>query len=494
MTAAGMDYTPHTDAEVAEMLAVLDVDSVDALFAAQVPAGLLVERLDLPDGLAEAEVLARMKQLAARNSTIDDGVCWLGGGVYDHYVPAVVGAVVGRPEFATAYTPYQPEMSQGNLQALFEFQTLASEVLGLPVANSSLYDGPTAVVEAVTMCLHATGRSRVLVSGGVDPRIRQLLRTHAPGLAVELVGLPLDGDGRTQVRPFPDDTAALVVQHPNVFGVLEDVPGCAEAAHRAGARLAVSFDLLLSGVLEPPGRLGADIVTADGLSAGNSLAFGGPGCGLLACRADDVRRLPGRLVGRTLDADGRNAYVLTLQAREQHIRRERATSNICTNQALNALAVAVYLSWLGPRGLAELGETCLAGAAYAAERLAEAGLPLAFPGGVFGKEFAVRVDDPHALAAGLAQHGHLVGPVVAVPDGDVLLVAVTEQRTRAQVDDLAATARSVREELPEGRPRNPGAPRAGQARLAAAAHAGAAVPTAAVPNADVPTADVRASG
>jgi glycine dehydrogenase subunit 1 len=453
-----MDYTPHTESDVAEMLAVLDVADVDALFAAQVPAELLVERLDLPDGLAEAEVLTRMKRLAARNRTVDEGVCWLGGGVYDHYVPAVVGAVVGRPEFATAYTPYQPEMSQGNLQALFEFQTLASEVLGLPVANSSLYDGATAVVEAVTMSLHATGRDRVLVSGGVDPRIQQVLRTHAPGLGVDIVALPVDGDGRTEAGTAADGAAAVVVQHPNVYGVVEDVPRLAETAHRAEARLAVSFDLLLAGVLDPPGRLGADIVTADGLSAGNALAFGGPGCGLLACRADDVRRLPGRLVGRTLDADGRDAYVLTLQAREQHIRRERATSNICTNQALNALAVAVYLAWLGPRGLAELGESCLAGAAYAAGRLAEAGAPLAFPNGVFGKEFALRVNDPHGLAAGLARRGHLVGPVVAAPSGDVLLVAVTEQRTRAQVDELAAAVQAVHAETaPRRGPRMSGA-------------------------------------
>jgi len=475
MTGSGMDYTPHTDADVTAMLAVLDVASVDALFDAQVPAELCVDKLDLPDGMAEAEVLAHMKRLAARNSTVDDGVCWLGGGAYDHYVPAVVGAVVGRPEFATAYTPYQPEMSQGNLQALFEFQTLASEVLGLPVANSSLYDGATAVVEAVTMCLHATGRSRVLVSGGVDPRVQAVLRTHAPGLGIDIVILPVGADGRTDVGMLasaPDGAAALVIQHPNVFGVVEDVPRLAESAHRAGAQLAVSFDLLLSGVLEPPGRLGADIVTADGLSAGNSLAFGGPGCGLLACRTEDVRRLPGRLVGRTLDADGRDAYVLTLQAREQHIRRERATSNICTNQALNALAVAVYLSWLGPQGLVELGETCLAGAAYAADRLAGAGAPPAFPRGPFGKEFAVRVDDPHALAAGLAQHGHLVGPVVAAPGGDVLLVAVTEQRTQAQVDDLAATVRAVREDLSGQSPRNGGAAWAGRAPVAAASHGG----------------------
>ena len=436
-----MDYAPHTDEDVEAMLDVLGLDSIDALFDQQVPADLRApEDLGLAPGLAEADVLDRMRRLGARNRTIDDAVCWLGGGAYDHYQPAVVPAVIGKPEFATAYTPYQPEMSQGGLQALFEFQTLASEVLGLPVANSSLYDGATALVEAMIMAVGATGRSTVVLAGALDPRFRETLATYAPGLGVSLVDAPAGPGGTADpaaVAELAADAAAVVAQHPNVAGVLEDVPALAGAAHGAGARLIVSFDLMLAGVLEPPGRLGADIVTADGLSAGNSLSFGGPGCGLLACGTQDVRRLPGRLVGQTVDLDGRRGFVLTLQAREQHIRREKATSNICTNQALNAMAVAVYLSWLGPQGLVELGEACLDGAAYAARRLAEAGVPLAHPDSPVGKEFAVDVPDPAALQRRLADRGHLVGPIVRVGERNLLLVAVTEQRTRAEVDDLA---------------------------------------------------------
>jgi glycine dehydrogenase subunit 1 len=442
-----VDYAPHTDEDVTAMLGVLGLDSIEELFAQQLPADLRApEDLGLAAGLAEADVLDRMRRLAAANTSIDDAVCWLGGGAYDHYQPAVVPAIVGKPEFATAYTPYQPEMSQGGLQALFEFQTLASEVLGLPIANSSLYDGASAIVEAVIMAVGSTGRSSVVLAGALDPRFREILATYAAGLGVTLVEAAPGTDGTVDpqaVAGLAGDAAAVVVQHPNVVGVLEDVPALAEAAHGAGAKLVVSFDLMLAGVLEPPGRLGADIVTADGLSSGNSLSFGGPGCGLLACSATEVRRLPGRLVGQTVDLDGRRGFVLTLQAREQHIRREKATSNICTNQALNAMAVAVYLSWLGPQGLVELGEACLAGAAYAAEQLAAVGVPLAFPDSPVGKEFALGMPDPAGVQRKLAERGHLVGPIVNVDGRELLLVAVTEQRTKQDVDDLARACRDI---------------------------------------------------
>jgi len=443
-----VDYAPHTDDDLREMLATLDLPDVDALFD-QVPASLrapadLFSRAGLADGLAESDLLDRMRLLASRNVTIDDLVCFLGGGAYDHYQPALVPAVIGKPEFATAYTPYQPEMSQGGLQALFEFQTLASELLGLPIANSSLYDGATALVEGMIMCVAATGRGRVVVAGSVDPRYRQALATYAPGLQVELVEAApgpngsLDASQTSALAGLLKGAAALVVQHPNAAGVCEDVPTLAELAHGAGARLLVSFDAILAGVLEPPGRLGADVVVADGLSIGNGLQFGGPGVGLLACRAEDVRRLPGRLVGETVDLDGRRGFVLTLQAREQHIRRDKATSNICTNQSLNALATAVYLSWLGPRGLVELGEACLAGTAYAAQRLAAVpDVELAHPDAPIGKEFALRLPDPRMKAHDLAARGYLVGPVVDIAGEELLLVAVTEQRTRADIDGLA---------------------------------------------------------
>lgn len=440
-----MDYAPHTEADDAAMLAALSLDSIDELFAG-IPSELRAPaELSLPPGMAEADVLARLAGLAGRNRPVDSAVCFLGGGAYDHYVPAVVGAVVGRGEFATAYTPYQAEMSQGGLQALFEYQTLVTQVLGLPVANSSLYDGATAVVEGVIMCRAASGRERVVVAGGLDPRLRAVLATFAPGIGVELVDLPPTPQGRLDpggLAGVADGAAAVVVAHPNAAGLLEDLPGVISAAHAGGARVLVSFDAALAGVLEPPGRLGADVVVADGLSLGNALSFGGPGCGLLACRSEDVRRLPGRLVGQTRDLVGRRGFVLTLQAREQHIRREKATSNICTNQALNALAVAVYLAWLGPGGLAELGRRCLAGARYAAAELAGAGVELAHPAGPHGKEFALRVPDPDGLARALAAEGFLVGPVIDFADERLLLVAVTERRTRLEIDALVkATAR-----------------------------------------------------
>jgi len=440
-----VDYAPHTEDDDRAMLAALGLAGIDDLFE-QVPAELrapaeVFDRAGLLPGLAESEVLERLAALARANTAVDDVVCWLGGGAYDHYVPAVVPAVTGKPEFATAYTPYQPEMSQGGLQALFEFQTLTSELLGLPVANSSLYDGASAVVEAVVLCLNATARHRVVVAGTLDPRYRSMLATYAPGLGLELVDVPPGPGGSVDPSGLAsalEGAGSLVVQHPNVAGVLEDVPALARAAGAAGARLVVAFDAILAGVLEPPGRLGADVVTADGLSLGNPLSFGGPGCGLLACRTEDVRRLPGRLVGETVDLEGRRGFVLTLQAREQHIRRDRATSNICTNQALNALAVAVYLSWLGPRGLVEVGEACLAGTAALREALLEAGIPLAFPDAPVGKEIALRVPEPDTVARRLAERGHLVGPVVEVAGERLLLVAVTEQRTAAQLRDLVA--------------------------------------------------------
>ncbi len=446
-----MDYAPHTDEDLRAMLATLDLPDVDALFD-QVPASLrapadLFTRAGVDDGLAESDLLDRMRALAARNTTVDDAVCFLGGGAYDHYQPALVPAVIGKPEFATAYTPYQPEMSQGGLQALFEFQTLASELLGLPIANSSLYDGATALVEGMIMCLGATGRDRVVVAGSLDPRYRQTLATYAPGLQVELVQVAPGPDGALDGSLLSDHlsgAAVLVVQHPNAAGVCEDLSALAEAAHAAGARLLVSFDAIMAGVLEPPGRLGADVVVADGLSIGNGLQFGGPGVGLLACRTEDVRRLPGRLVGETVDLEGKRGFVLTLQAREQHIRRDKATSNICTNQSLNALATAVYLAWLGPRGLVEVGEACLAGTAYAAAVLREVpGVELAHPDAPWGKELALRLPEPVETARRLAERGYLVGPVVDIAGEDLLLVAVTEQRTRADVDGLAEAFRSV---------------------------------------------------
>src|SRR6266700_482828 len=350
-----VSYQPHTDADVRRMLDTLKLGDVDALFAT-IPADLRApSTLDLPRPHAEQEVSAELGRLAGRN------------------------------QFATSYTPYQPEMSQGVLQALFEYQTLISELTGLEISNASLYDGASAVAEAATMAVGATGRGELLVSTAVAPRVRELLETYGHGPGVKLVEVGTL-DGHTNLAEAAelagDQTAAVICAQPNFFGVIEDVRAAEAVAHRAGARLVVSFDPLAAGLLEPPGRLGADIVVGEGQALGNHPNFGGPAFGFLACGQQDLRRLPGRLVGQTVDSDGLRAFVLTLQAREQHIRREKATSNICTNQTLNAIAAAVYLAWLGPRGLDELGRLCLRLARYAAERLS------ALPG--------VRLASPHS--------------------------------------------------------------------------------------------------
>ncbi|MEX0983452.1 MAG: aminomethyl-transferring glycine dehydrogenase subunit GcvPA [Actinomycetota bacterium] len=323
-----MRFAPHTDEDIRAMLDVIGVGAVDDLFA-QIPDLVrLQEPLRLPAGLSEQEVAADVAAMAARNRSAEDLVCFAGAGAYDHFVPAVVWALAGRSEFATSYTPYQPELSQGVLQALFEFQSMLCELTGMEVANASLYDGATALVEAVHMA--RSGSGRVLVSGALDPRLLHTLRTYGRGAGFEPEVWPTP-DGHGGPPSVEEGVSAVVVQHPNVFGVLEDVPTLAEAAHAAGARLIQVFDPMTLGVLAPPGDMGADIAVAEGQPLGNHLNFGGPNLGMIAARMKDVRRMPGRIVGQTVDVDGRPGYVLTLQAREQHIRREKATSNICTN-------------------------------------------------------------------------------------------------------------------------------------------------------------------
>jgi glycine dehydrogenase subunit 1 len=440
-----VDFTPHTEQDLAVMLDAVGAGSVEELFD-HIPAALRPTRpLRLPAGRAEDEVLGRLTRLAARNRA--DAVCFAGGGAYDHYVPAVVGAVVSRGELLTSYTPYQPEVSQGMLQALFEYQTAVCELTGLPVANASLYEGASAVAEGASMACAATRRGKVVVSGGLDAPSRRVLRTyvHPRGWDVETVPLEA-GSGRTPVARPGDATGALVVQQPNALGVVEDVRAHAEVAHTVGAKLVVKLDPTTVGVIARPGVQGADIVVGEGQGLGQGMNYGGPTFGFLACTDDQVRRLPGRVVGETVDALGRRGYVMTLRAREQDIRRERATSNICTNQTLNALAASVYLAWLGPRGLAELGRACLSRAHAAARRLTGVdGVELAVEG-PFLKEFPLRLDvaDPTAAVGALHDAGYLVGPVV--PDGPAagaVLVALTERRTAAQVEGLAQALAEV---------------------------------------------------
>ena len=435
-----MSYLSLTSADREEMLAAIGVASIDELFR-DIPQGVRYGReLDIAPALTESELQRHLEELAGKN--VVDEVCFLGAGIYDHYVPAVVDAVLQRGELLTAYTPYQPEMSQGVLQAIFEYQTAICELTGMDVSNASGYDGTTVAADACFVAKHATGRSKIVVTEATNPQVRQVIKTYAPGFGLEIVEVPHEG-GVTdpdRVREAAVDAAAVIFQQPNFFGNLENAPELAAAANDTGAMPIAHVDLVSLGVLEAPGEYGCAMAIGEGQSAGNSMSYGGPHYGFLAARSDYMRRLPGRIVGETVDAAGERGYVLTLQTREQHIRREKATSNITTNQTLLALAGLVHLSLLGPQGLRELGETCMALAAYAKDRLAGAGIELVFPGKATFKEFAVRTGRParEALAAARGQGiyaGYPLGRDYAGLD-DALLIAVTEKRTVEEIDRL----------------------------------------------------------
>jgi glycine dehydrogenase subunit 1 len=440
-----MDYTPHTDDDVGAMLQTIGVSGVEDLFESIPPTVRLDRPLGVPPPMAEAEVMGLLQGIARSNRPAGDLVCFAGGGAYDHYVPAPVRHLAFRSEFATSYTPYQPELSQGVLGALFEFQTMVCELTGMDVSNASLYDGASALVEAINLATAATRRNRVVVSEGVHPTYREVLATFGRGLGLEFDTVAATGG--TTALPQLEDAACLVVGQPNFFGCVEDLAAHAAAAREAGALLVVSFDPLAAGLLESPGALGADVVCGEGQSLGNALNYGGPYLGLFATRKEHVRRVPGRIVGATVDVDGRPGFVLTLQAREQHIRREKATSNVCTNQTLMAIAATVYMAWLGPEGLAELGRTASVRARHAAELLSSVpGCSLAFDAPVF-KEFVLRVPGPvEAVTTALAAKGYLVGPALGAwyPElRDCLLVAVTERRSPEEIEGLAKALAEV---------------------------------------------------
>jgi glycine dehydrogenase subunit 1 len=447
-------YVANTDADRAAMLRAIGVRSVEDLFT-DIPEAYRFPALDLPPPLAEADLLRELGEMAAANRAAGSMPCFLGGGARKHYVPSVVGHITGRSEFYTAYTPYQPEIAQGTLQTAFEFQSMVCELTGMDVANTGMYDGATALAEACLMAVNVTGRRRVAVLNTVHPHTVEVVRTYAtgPGVVVDVVA---DSSAVTT------DHACLAVQQPNFFGELEDVHTAGAAAHAAGALYVVSADPLSLGLLAPPGAYGADIVVGDGQPLGAGLHFGGPSVGLFACRERLVRKMPGRIVGRTHDTGGRTGYVLTLQTREQHIRREHATSNICTSQQLVALAVTVYLTAVGPHGLRRIAELCYHKAHYLADAIAklpgwEIGRGIgkgqratgnaedgAGAGRPFFNEFVVRGPvAPAETNARLLERGILGGLDVSAWEPNGLLLAVTELNTRAEIDALVEALAAI---------------------------------------------------
>ncbi len=439
-----MRYLPTTATEQREMLAAIGARSIEDLLV-RVPAKARLSRpLNVGPAMAEMDLVRHLGAMAAANADADSHVCFLGGGAYDHYVPSPISHLVLRGEFLTAYTPYQPEASQGTLRSIYEYQTMIAELTGMDVANASIYDGASSLAEAALMVHAATERAEIVLAGGVNPLYRRVVATYCagPGLKLRDVAAPdgvLDLDAaRSAVGP---KTAALVIQSPNFYGCLEDIAAAADIAHAAGALLVVAADPVNLGVLEAPGKLGADIVVGEGQGLGVPMSFGGPNLGVFAAKKELVRRMPGRLVGATVDLDGHRGFVLTLQTREQHIRRAKATSNICTNVALCALMATIYMATVGKQGLVKVGELSTAKAHYAAQRLAQVpGVSLRFTAPFF-KEFTLKLPkSPDRVAGKLVKHGILGGVPLKRFDrrlADCLLVAVTEKRTKAEIDLFA---------------------------------------------------------
>ncbi len=437
-------YTSATDADRKAMLEAIGAGSIDELFA-DIPESVRLDRqIDLAPGKPEQEVYAYLRDLAARNVSAEDEICFLGAGMYDHYVPALVDALLGRSEFLTPYTPYQPEVSQGTLQVMFEYQTAISELTALPVSNATLYEGPSAVASAGWMARLQNGRGRFVVSRALHPHSREALATTALAYGTTVEELPLAGgvtDAGALREAIGDDVSAVFLQQPNFLGAVEDLEELAPIARESGALVVVQVDPMTLGVLRPPGEFEVDIAVGEGQSLGNRLDYGGPSFGFFAAREEYIRRMPGRIAGETVDADGKRGFVLTLQTREQHIRREKATHNITTAQTLNALAGVVYLSWLGRRGIVELGELLLHRTAYARRALAALeGVELLHEQPVV-REFAVRLNAPvdrviERCAAEGVNPGYPLGADYDEFD-DGLLVAITEQRSRADIDRLA---------------------------------------------------------
>jgi glycine cleavage system P protein (glycine dehydrogenase) subunit 1 len=445
-------FTQLTPEDRQAMLRTVGAEKVQELFA-DVPAEARYPRLDLPPALSELEASRYLSELASRNVSVKEWPCFIGGGAYNHYSPSAVGHIMGQPNFYTAYTPYQPEVSQGTLQASFEFQSLVCELLGMDVANDSVYDGASAVGEAVLMAQRITRHDRVLLAGSVHPHWREVVRSYVAARDVDILtsGVQVGRDGLEEQRIadlLDDDTACVVVQQPDVFGHVRDLNGLAEAAHARGALLIVSVaDPTSLGILKSPGAWGADIATAEGQPLGLPLQFGGPWAGLMGCKSEYLRQLPGRISGQTTDHEGRRGFVLTLQAREQHIRREKATSNICTSQTLLAIGITAYLALMGPSGLREVARQSHAKAVYAAKAISGLnGFEVVTPR-PFYNEFLVRTPVESAeMRHRLVEHKILAGvPLFYGVDSfeRTLLLAFTEHNTRAEIDSLVEALTQV---------------------------------------------------
>ena len=442
-------YIPNTDEDREQMLSSIGLHDIEDLFS-DIPGGLRFKgRLNVPESMSEPELASHMKMLADRNANSEKYACFLGAGAYDHFIPSIVRHIISKPEFYTAYTPYQPEISQGMLQAIFEYQTMICRLTGMDAANASMYDGATALAEAALMAVRSTGRNTVLVSGGVHPEYREVLRTYSRFNGTTVAEIDTSG-GTTDIERLKkllsggaeynaENVAAVIIQSPNFYGYVEDMKQVSELASKIGALAIACIDPISLALLKPPGECGIDIVIGEGQPLGNPLEFGGPYIGFLAAKKELVRKMPGRIVGQTTDHEGRRGFTLTLQAREQHIRREKAVSNICSNEALNALAATAYLSVMGREGLKEVAGLCLEKSHYTHEKLLETGRFEKIGDAPFFKEFTVKsLNEPvQSINKRLFEHGMIGGLELERFDSrnkDCWLVAVTEKRTKQEID------------------------------------------------------------
>ena len=440
-------YIPNTPEQQREMLSAIGMENIEELFGSVPEAVRLKGPLQIPAQLSEMEVMKRLKALSKKNASTDDYACFLGAGAYDHFIPAVVGSLLSRQEFYTAYTPYQPEISQGTLQAIFEYQSLICMLTGMGVANASVYDGASAAAEAAVMACSVKKRNEVILAKSVNPQSREVIKTYARFKGIKITEFGFS-DGAADMSDLSslisDETAAVIVQTPNFFGITEDLEEIAEAVHEKGALLAVSCDPIALALLKPPGEAGADIAVGEGQAMGNPLSFGGPYLGFFAVKESLMRKMPGRIVGQTVDKNGKRCYVLTIQTREQHIRREKATSNICSNEALCALAATIYLSAMGKEGLRKVAQQCLSKAHYAYDKLVSTGRFEPVFDKPFFKEFAVRYGgDIKKLNDHLLSNKIIGGYDLEVSYPELRgawLVAVTEKRTKGEIDALAEKA------------------------------------------------------